>query len=267
MAFAMAILRACCAAACLRAISAYCAVRESETCDTDNFGRVAFVAGATGATGREIVALLLADSRYERVIAASRSRTLDATSFPGLPATADRSKLSVATGVDNYTALDAATLGGANVILCTLGTNRHNAEVEADVEAGLEESINTAYRSWYDRVDIGYSVALAKLAVEDGARVFGRVGLQDRAWPTKQVFKLTFPRGLVHLRPRRLDRGPMQRPDEVCVGDGCPTPIPVREVARRLLEEIDIAFDRPYPGLPYVVEHEDILGALSNDEL
>lgn len=259
-------LRACCAAACVHAISAYCAVRQSDPCDTDSFGRVAFVAGSTGATGREIVARLLADSRYARVIAATRSRTLDVASFPGLPVTADRSKLSVATGVDNYTALEASTLGGANVILCTLGTNKNNAEVNADVESGVEDSIGDAYRTWYDRVDIGYSVDLAKLAVEDGARVFGRVGLQERAWPTKQVFKLTFPRGIVHLRPSRLDRGAMQRPDEAHC-EGCPTPIPVRQVAQRLLEEIDIAFERPYPGLPHVVEHEEILAALPNGEL
>jgi len=218
-------------------------------------GHVAFIAGATGATGRALVSMMLKDGDYSKVIAATRSKDLTAASFPGLAAGVDRSKLRVLTGVDDFNTLDGWALENATVVLCTLGVN----------EESLEVASNHNFAELYESVDVGFSFALARRALESGTQVYGRVGRADRSFPTKQIWKLFFPKGFIHLRPQRLDRGEMknQRQKEKELYELHKLDwsyVTVERVAERLLREVREALDREKCApVPVVVEHDMIV--------
>eukprot|EP01062_Namystynia_karyoxenos_P016410 TRINITY_DN15994_c0_g1_i2.p2 TRINITY_DN15994_c0_g1~~TRINITY_DN15994_c0_g1_i2.p2 ORF type:complete len:271 (+),score=91.33 TRINITY_DN15994_c0_g1_i2:76-813(+) len=237
-------------------------------------GRVAFVAGSSGATGRELVRLLLGDGRYSKVIAAVRSPRLDAAAFPGLPEGTDRSKLTVMPGCD-FSTMDASALQGADVVLTAAGTSRANPEVKA----AMDSDGDAGFASWLMRVDVGVNQRLAELASAQGAKVFGRISARG-ADPSKEgggfniywkhqgiadervsALAQGFPKGVVILRPGRLDRGDelrSARPWEVEHHEKQGAGLHVRHVAERLLQEVDRHLDQEGGGVT-IVEHDDIV--------
>lgn len=113
--------------------------------------RVAYLAGATGLVGSALLAELLADPTYERVMAATRRA----------PETLDSDKLQTC-------ALDADPTGPIDVYFCALGTTQRRA--------GSRE----AFRA----VDVELVVALARRAQAAGAHtavIVSSVGANPRA--------------------------------------------------------------------------------------
>ena len=129
------------------------------------------VAGATGAIGRAAVSQLAAQGR--NVIALTR-RAVGLEVFPGLR---DPSRVTVRPTNFEDPADVAAAISGADAVLSCVGTSRVNPEVKASME---RDGADEGFAEWLQRVDVGYSVALAKAAAAaDKVRFFARVSANN----------------------------------------------------------------------------------------
>eukprot|EP00756_Hemistasia_phaeocysticola_P063757 Hpha_TRINITY_DN7224_c0_g1::TRINITY_DN7224_c0_g1_i1::g.102153::m.102153/K17290/HTATIP2; oxidoreductase len=221
----------------------------------------AAVAGATGATGRALVALLSAERRVGKVLALSR-RDVDVASEFGnafakvAGSSPDKVK---AVKVEDW----AAPLEGEKVDLgfTCMGTSRANAEVKSEMEG---KGADAGFAQWLQTVDVGHNVAFAKAAVASGAKYVGRVsaskadssnegtgfhvyfkhqGLCDDAY---QQAGWRVPVGL--FRPGPLGRGDMEREWEKGKQS-----TPVEVVAGAMLKDaLDRAVDQATPQEPLV---------------
>eukprot|EP00929_Paragymnodinium_shiwhaense_P031446 TRINITY_DN17615_c0_g1_i1.p1 TRINITY_DN17615_c0_g1~~TRINITY_DN17615_c0_g1_i1.p1 ORF type:complete len:258 (+),score=67.83 TRINITY_DN17615_c0_g1_i1:80-853(+) len=198
---------------------------------------IAFVAGATGACGREIVKHLVQQPQISKVYAAARNPPVAAKYAAGLDLDADAAdKISwlLVTDADwerqplPTAVLDA--LKASSIVITAMGTSRANQEVKDTQEASTYAQ---GFEHWLKKVDLGHNLRLATAAAEAGAEVFVRIsnwnansaaeGTEELPWghyahyqgrADEEIAKLAagaFKRGVHLLRVARLDRGEAMR--------------------------------------------------------
>eukprot|EP00929_Paragymnodinium_shiwhaense_P121362 TRINITY_DN93592_c0_g1_i1.p1 TRINITY_DN93592_c0_g1~~TRINITY_DN93592_c0_g1_i1.p1 ORF type:complete len:292 (-),score=55.05 TRINITY_DN93592_c0_g1_i1:79-855(-) len=198
---------------------------------------VAFVAGASGATGREIVRQLLQRPQVSKLFATARNPPPAAEYAAGLgldASAAEKISWLAVTDTDwDQASLPAPVLDAlraSSVVLTAIGTSRANQEVKDAQEASTYAK---GFEQWLSRVDLGHNLRLATAAAEAGAEAFVRIssagansamqGTEENPWghyshyqgrADEEVAKLAtgaFKRGVHLMRPGRLDRGEVAR--------------------------------------------------------
>jgi len=221
------------------------------------------VAGATGATGGEILRLLLGkDKNVGKVVVLARSEAsaakLQAIIIDQISATGSSMVEIVRVLSEDYES-KSETLrnvfsqkGPFDIVFTAMGTSRVNPEVQ---EAMEEYGLGLGFEKFLKKVDLGFNLALAELALENGVKLFSRISARganadgevnpDIQWSyypkyqglaDKAIMALPFPKGVHILRPGRLDRGEefrKLRPHEVGAHEKMGPGLSVTHVARK----------------------------------
>eukprot|EP01063_Lacrimia_lanifica_P010367 TRINITY_DN17071_c0_g1_i1.p1 TRINITY_DN17071_c0_g1~~TRINITY_DN17071_c0_g1_i1.p1 ORF type:complete len:287 (+),score=85.83 TRINITY_DN17071_c0_g1_i1:46-906(+) len=130
----------------------------------------AFVVGATGATGRSVVAQLA--GRGWDVTAVVRREAEKTALFPDLKQ-ADRVALLLAPDVEEWSRQETAlgAFKGASAVFLCSGTSRQNAEVKK----AMEERGADGFTEWLTRIDVELSKRVAAGAYAQGVPVVARI--------------------------------------------------------------------------------------------